>query len=533
MNSKSYNGDQALAYGAIASGVKLVSSYPGSPSSGTVNSLISLAEKHDIYIEWSGNEKVAIEMGIGASIAGRRALVCTKSVGMNLMTDPLMALNLTPVNGGLVILLGDDPGAYGSQNDQDTRSLVHMLEIPMVEPASPSEAFEMIQEAFKISEQLNTAVIIRETRSFSQQVEEFNIPELHYSRSDLGLKREKWRFVPVPENAVQKHRDLHNRLKQLVNWAETLSYNRRTGSGKYGIITSGFVYKKTTDVLGENQGEIFSVLKISNLFPLPEKRLSNFIESCNKILVLEENEPFIESQTKIIAHDNNYKAVIYGKASNHVSREGELFRWQIQKAITRFYPEFEPARGYLEENEAEERPTKKNFCRDCNYGEILDVLDEAADSLGQKPVIVGDPGCLVTVGERLDAKYAIGSAVGIASGIEKAGTSERAVAIFGDSSFFHTSLPAICNAVYNNSNILMILLDNKATAATGFQPNPGMGKNAFGKKAPILNIENISRACGVKNIRTIDPDENNSALKNLFLEALTTKDLSMIIIRTD
>ena len=173
--SQTLNGDQAMAYGALASGVKLVASYPGSPSSGTVETLIELAKDHDIYVEWSSNEKVAIEMGIGASIAGRRALVCAKSVGMNLMIDPLMALNLTPVKGGLVILLGDDPGAYGSQNDQDTRPLALMLEMPMMEPASPAEGYDMMQEAFAVSEEFNTAVIIRETRSFTQQIESVSL----------------------------------------------------------------------------------------------------------------------------------------------------------------------------------------------------------------------------------------------------------------------------------------------------------------------------------------------------------------------
>ena len=171
MGLKTLDGDQAMAYGALSSGVKLVASYPGSPSSGTVETIIDLAQKHEIYVEWSGNEKIAMEMGIGASIAGRRALVCVKSVGMNVMIDPLMVLNLTPVNGGLVIILGDDPGAYGSQNDQDTRPLVSMLEIPMLEPAGPAEGFSMIQEAFNISEQYHTALIIRITRSFTQQVE--------------------------------------------------------------------------------------------------------------------------------------------------------------------------------------------------------------------------------------------------------------------------------------------------------------------------------------------------------------------------
>ena len=171
MTLKTLNGDQAMAFGALSSGVKIVTSYPGSPSSGIVETLINLADKHNIYVEWSSNEKVALEMGIGASIAGRRVLVCTKSVGLNLMIDPLIALNLTPVHGGLVILLGDDPGGYGSQNDQDSRILAAALEMPMMEPASPAEGYAMVREAFDLSERFHTAVMIRVTRSFTQQTE--------------------------------------------------------------------------------------------------------------------------------------------------------------------------------------------------------------------------------------------------------------------------------------------------------------------------------------------------------------------------
>jgi len=170
-----------------------------------VEALIDLAKSHNIYVEWSSNEKVAMEMGIGASIAGRRALTCVKSVGMNAMIDPLMALNLTPVNGGLVILLGDDPGGYGSQNDQDSRPLATLLEMPMMEPATPAEGYAMMQEAFRISEQYRTAVIIRETRSFSQQEESVPVSEEPYPEANIGIVREPYRFVPVPKNAVEKH----------------------------------------------------------------------------------------------------------------------------------------------------------------------------------------------------------------------------------------------------------------------------------------------------------------------------------------
>jgi len=381
MISKTLNGDQAIAYGALAAGVKLVASYPGSPSSGTVETIIDLAQTREIYVEWSGNEKIAMEMGIGASIAGRRALVCVKSVGMNVMVDPLMALNLTPVNGGVVILLGDDPGAYGSQNDQDTRPLASMLEMPMLEPAGPAEGYSMVQEAFNVSEQYHTAVIIRITRSFTQQMEPVTMAEALYRASDLGLVREPWRFVPVPRNAVEKHRNLHKNITALGKWADQLAYNRVSGSGVKGVVGAGFAYRKLLDVLSGKPAVGLRLLKLSCLYPLPENLLAGFLMECEEVLVFEENEPYLETQIKAIAHDRGCPTRVFGKQSNHVSREGELFRWQIKEALLHFMPELELAPEYSREQEFRELPRRENYCAGCNYGNILDILEEAAESL--------------------------------------------------------------------------------------------------------------------------------------------------------
>ena len=532
MPKKTMNGDQAMAYGALSCGIKLVTSYPGSPSSGTVEALIPMAKKNKIHVEWSSNEKVAMEMGIGASIAGRRALVCTKSVGLNAMIDPLMALNLTPVHGGLVILLGDDPGGYGSQNDQDSRPLATFLEMPMLEPASPAEGYEMMQEAFALSEKYNTSVIIRETRSFAQQEESVQLSDEPYPDVNLGLARESWRFVPVPKNAVEKHSELHERIEFVRDWAESSAYNGASGDGVKGIIAAGFAFRKLLDAIGEKPGE-FRLLKLGVLYPLPRKITAQFLKNCDEVLIVEEIEPYLETQIKAIAHDAGCSTKIYGKHTGHLSQEGEIFRWQIQRALSEFIPEFVPKRTYSNEKEDEEKPKKKDYCLECQYDNVLDKLEEAASALGQKPVLIGDPGCLVTVADRLDAKYALGSAVSVADGLSKVGVEERAVAIFGDSAFFHTTLPAVCNAVHNRSNILMVVLDNKATATSGFQVNPGVEKDAMGNKAPALDIEKITRACGVKHVYTSGPDDMDLTLTDTFQKALGQNELTLVIVRMD
>ncbi len=523
---------QALAHAALVSGVKVVTSYPGSPSSETVADLIDLAGPHGVHVEWSSNEKVAMEIGIGASIAGRRALVCTKSVGMNVMIDPLMALNLTPVHGGLVILLGDDPGGYGSQNDQDTRPLAPMLEMPWLEPSTPAEGFAMMHAAFDLSEQYRTAVVVRITRSFVQQVEAVDIPEGPYPQPDLGLVREPWRFVPVPRNVVEKHRALHGRLADLERWADAASFNRIVGEGELGIIAAGFAHRKLLDVLGDGPRSGVRVLNLGVLFPLPRDVVSRFLAGCREVLLLEENEPYLETQIKAVAYDSGATARILGKQTGHTRREGELFRWQIQRALERFLPGFVPGRAYLEEDEASERPPRENYCAGCRFGAIVDALKEAAARLGQDPVLAGDPGCLASVGDRLDAKFAIGSAVGVAEGLVRAGIRERAVALFGDSSFFHTTMPAIANAVHHGSDILMVVLDNGATVTSGFQPNPGQPRDALGRPAPALDIARIARAIGVESVTTVGPDDLDARLPGVFRDGLTRRGLALIIIHT-
>jgi indolepyruvate ferredoxin oxidoreductase alpha subunit len=523
---------QALARGALAAGVKVVTSYPGSPSSETVELLIELAGPHGLHVEWSSNEKVAMEIGIGVSIAGRRALVCTKSVGMNAMVDPLMVLNLTPVHGGLVILLGDDPGGYGSQNDQDTRPIASMVEMPMMEPATPAEGFAMIQTAFAISEQYHTAVIVRETRSFTQQTEPVDIPRGIYPQPDLGLVREPWRFVPVPKNAVQKHRELHARIAALELWANDTPFNRVEGKGERGIVAAGFVYRKLLDILGDRPRDDLHLLKLGVLYPLPRDVVARFLSGCREVLVLEENEPYLESQIKAVAHDSGSRARIAGKLTGHTPREGELFRWQIQQALERFLSGFAPAHSYLEQGEAAERPPRENHCAGCRFGVIVDALREVAAALGQNPVLIADPGCLTSVADRIDAKFAIGSAVGVAEGLARAGIGERAVALFGDSSFFHTTLPAIINAVHQGSDILMVVLDNGATVTSGFQTHPGVARDARGRPAPALDIERIARACGVADVHTVGPDELDAKLRPLFREGLTRPGLRLIVARS-
>ncbi|MCZ6793860.1 MAG: thiamine pyrophosphate-dependent enzyme [Planctomycetota bacterium] len=547
------SGDAALARGAREAGVRVVTGYPGSPSSGVLEALLETTRPEDVHVEWSTNEKVALEVAIGSSLAGGRALVCVKSVGMNVLVDPLMALNLTGVNAGLVILLGDDPGAYGSQNDQDTRPLASFAEIPLVEPSTPAAGREMMAAAFELSERFRTAVIVRETRSFSRAEGDVPTGSGTPPPPRLSLPREPGRFVPYPRNAVAMHRELHEKLERLGDWAETSPWNVAAGRGRRGIITAGFVDAKLRDVIGDGGGDGGDDgggdddggdgggegapdggprrLRLGTLYPLPERLVTDFLAGCDEVLVLEENEPFVETQVREVAHRHGVAVPVRGKLTGHVAREGELYRWQIQEALAGYLDRFTPRRAFTAAGEPDERPFRKDHCAGCPYLHIVELLEEVGRELGGDPVLVGDPGCVVQAAERLAAKYALGSAAAIVQGMRRAGLPERPVAVFGDSSFFHTGLPALINAIHNETPVLLVVLDNSATVTSGFQPNPGSGRGARGGAAPRLSIEAIAGACGVSFVRTLGPEASDDELRHAFREGLALDDHGLIVIR--
>lgn len=528
------NGEEALARGALTAGVRMAAGYPGSPGVGVMNFLIEHArQKNDIYVEWSLNERIALEICTGASIGGQRSLVCIKSVGMNVLLDPLMTLNLTGTHGGMVILLGDDPGAYGSQNEQDTRLMAPLIEIPMLEPASPVEAYQMIQDAFDLSERYNTAIVLRITRSFSQQTDHFTVEETPRPDRQLGLVRHPYRFFPYPGNAVEMHRQLHQRLVGFENEIKEASWDQIRGNGPRGVIAAGFAYQKLIDVVGDSLNQDLSILKLSTLYPLPQEIITQFLDHCEVVLVLEECDAYVETAIKAIAFDRKVGGKIVGKQTRHLPVGDELLRWQIQAALERFSPGLQPSRAYLETNQAEERPWKRNNCAASPNERILDLIKDVAAHLHQEPILIADPGCWVKVAGELDAKYAIGSAVAVASGLEKSGVDERVVALFGDSAFFHTALPAICNAVYQRSNLFILLLNNGGAMSTGKQPTPASGINTLGKPAPVLDIVEIAQACGVPSVQHLPIGASDDEIKTMIKIGLVAKELSLLLLNVE
>ena len=458
-------GGQALAFGAARAGVGCITAYPGSPSSATVATLVELmrgGEGAGCHLEWSANERVALEVAIGACLGGRRSLVCTKSVGMNVMLDPLMALNLTPLSTGMVIILGDDPGAYGSQNDQDTRALADLLELPMVEPATPRAGLEVVAAAFSASERYAMPVVVRVTRSFDtchEDADDAAGSEIVWEVRAGRVEREALRYVPYPGNAVAKHRELHRRLPLAAQWVADAAFNRVTttapprpaeAGGARGIVSAGFCTRKLADVIGATAAGV-GLLELGGIFPLPAEPVRAFLAGHDEVLVLEENEPYLEQRIAALAHASGLPTRVRGKLTGEVPRCGELYRWQIAAAVAGFAPELPVNARYSAAGEQAERPPRKNHCAGCPFDQLVDAVQEWLQAAGRDAWLVADPGCLATEAPRLGAKYAIGSAVAVADGLLRAG--QDAVALFGDSAFFHAALPALCNAYAQGANL--------------------------------------------------------------------------------
>jgi indolepyruvate ferredoxin oxidoreductase alpha subunit len=305
------------------------------------------------------------------------------------------------------------------------------------------------------------------------------------------------------------------------------------GTGSMGVIAVGFAYQKLLDVVGDLVNENLPILKLSTLYPLPKKIIGQFLETCDEVLVLEENDDYVETRIKAIAYDLEVSVKIIGKQSGHLPVGDELLRWQIQAALKRFLPGFQTARSYLKTHHTEERPQKTNHCAASPNEHILELLKAAAADLDQDPILIADPGCWVKVAGELDGKFAIGSAVAVASGLNKSGVQERAVALFGDSAFFHMAIPAICNAVYHRSNLFLLLLNNGGAMSTGKQPTPASGVGTLGSPAPCLNIVQIAQACGVRNAHHLPVGASDDEIKDHIKAGLSERNLYLLTLDVD
>lgn len=502
-------GNEAIARGLYEAGVKVVSSYPGTPST----EITEFAAKYDeIYCEWAPNEKVAAEVAFGASLRGTRSACAMKHVGLNVAADPLFTLSYTGVNGGLVMIVADDPAMHSSQNEQDSRHYAIASKVPMIEPADAAEAKEFIKEAYKISEKYDTPVLFRMcTRiAHSQCPVELSDRE---ERELPAYEKNPQKYIMAPANAVRRHPFVEERTKRLSELGETTALNRtEMGGTETGIICSGTCYQYVKEVFGDS----VSVLKLGLINPLPVKLIQDFAAKVGKLYVIEELDGIIETHLKTIGIDCVGKELF--------SPIGEYNQSSIRAAFGLPQPETVSA-----DSQIPVRPPV--MCSGCPHRGLFYTLAK------HKITTLGDIGCY-TLGSTaplfaLDSTLCMGASVSGIHGFNKAGGKEsenRTVCVIGDSTFMHSGMTGLVNISYNASNSTVIILDNSITGMTGHQQNPTTGYNIKGDPAAAVNLEELCHAIGIKRVRVVDP-YNLKECEDAVLEELAIDEPSVIISR--
>ncbi|QUH24388.1 indolepyruvate ferredoxin oxidoreductase subunit alpha [Serpentinicella alkaliphila] len=503
-------GNEAIARGAYEAGVTVAAAYPGTPST---EILENTAKYKEIYSEWSPNEKVAMEVAIGASIAGARSMAAMKHVGVNVAADPLFTYAYTGVNGGFVFISADDPGMHSSQNEQDNRYFAKMSKIAMLEPSDSQEAKDFMIEGFRISEEFDVVVMLRLTTRIchSKTLVEFG------EREEFKMKEYKKnipKFVATPVNARGLHVKLEDKLKKLEEFSNNTPLNKiEWGNKKIGIVTSGVSYQYAKEVFGED----VSYFKVGFSHPLPMKKIKEFASQVETLYVIEELEPYMEEQMKA--------AGINCIGKEKIPLIGELNPDIIAKAMKG------EERELLDVDISLAAPRPPIMCAGCPHRGIFYVL-----SRKKNVMVSGDIGCY-TLGSveplyAMDTCICMGSSVSAGHGAQVAfdfnNIKKKVVGVIGDSTFFHSGITGLLDIVYNRGNALTIILDNRITGMTGHQENPGSGYTLMGDKAPIINIPKLVEACGIKNIKVINP-LNIKDTEKIVDEALSSDEASVII----
>ncbi len=511
---KLLTGNEAIARGAWEAGVKFASAYPGTPSTEILENTALYRE--DILAEWAPNEKVALEAVIGASIAGARSFAAMKHVGVNVAADPLFTFAYTGVNGGMVLITADEPGQHSSQNEQDNRNYAKFTKIALLEPSDSQEAKNMMKAAFEISESFDTPVLMRMTTRVCHSK---GIVECE-DRAEAGIRdyvKDVKKYLTVPAHARALRVKVEERLHRLLDFSNTTSLNFiEWNDTKVGVIASGASYSYAKEVFGDT----VSYLKLGFTHPLPTEKIKDFCSKIEKIYVIEENDPYIEEQIRILGFD------CYGK--NLFPPYGEMTPDVIRQVV------FGKTNSTIEFDESKIVSRPPTLCAGCPHRGFFYELGKRKDVM-----VAGDIGCY-TLGfaepyNAMDHNICMGASISAGHGAQqvfnmKENNKMRVVSVLGDSTFFHTGINSLLDVVYNGSNTVNVILDNRITGMTGHQENPGTGYTLQGKETIEVNIEALVRACGIKNVITIDPNDLK-AVKHGLDWALSLDEASVIITR--
>ncbi|MFW9830328.1 MAG: indolepyruvate ferredoxin oxidoreductase subunit alpha [Candidatus Thorarchaeota archaeon] len=502
-------GNEAIARGAIEAGLELASTYPGTPASEIGDSLFLAVKKGKYYFEYCPNEKVAMEVAGAAAIANARALVAMKHVGLNVASDAFMTLNYIGIRAGLVIVSADDPGCWSSQNEQDNRMFAMLGDTTMLEPADPQEAKDMTVAAFDLSEELEQPILLRVTTRVSHTRSGVNLGPIRPPRNNPNFERDPFRFVTVPTVARKRHPILIEKVKRATEISETCQWNKIIGKGKIGILTSGVSYNYVMEALEALKIKA-AVLKLGLTYPLPKKKIQGFIASKDTVVVVEELKPYLENHARAFAQEEGITTPILGKSQGYFSEIGEFTPRTVIEGIAKALNKQIPPNFAIMDEKASKAlsdapPRPPILCAGCPHRASF---YEVATATGRKGVYPTDIGCYTLAIqpplEMADLLLCMGSSIGTSCGLT-AILDKPIVGAIGDSTFFHSGIPGLVNAVYNKHPVKIIVVDNHTTAMTGHQPHPGTGITGMGVKGQEISIEEVARGVGVQFVKVIDP----------------------------
>lgn len=514
MHQEFLMGNQAIALGALAAGVRLVAGYPGTPSTEVLET-VAKNRQENTYVEWSVNEKSAMEVGAGAAYTGARTMVTMKQVGLNVAADPLMSLEYIGVEGGMVILVADDPGPISSQTEQDTRHFARFSKLPCFDPSTVQEAYDMVQEAFEYSEKYGTPVFFRSTTRVSHGYASIQVKDIEEYKNvePEGFVKDTKRWVIFPKLSYQAHINIEARNEELTKVFSQYKRNLLIPAEddckelKKGIATGGFNYTYVTEAMAD-LGQLRE-LKVSTPHPFPEQLAVEFLTGLEEVICIEELDPVIERELIYIAGKYHLPVKILGKLSHHVKNSGENTRDSVLVDIAAFMGRQLPEQG---ENGqavlAPELPVRPPvLCAGCPHRASFYAVKKAMQ--GRKTIFCGDIGCY-TMGnamplDMVDTCLCMGAGLGIAQGVGHIEPDTSCFAFVGDSTFFAAAIPGVVNAVYNQAEMTLVVLDNSTTAMTGHQPHPGTGHTMMGEVVAKVNIEAVLQGIGVTAVETVNP----------------------------
>ncbi len=527
-------GNEAIARGAVEAGVAVATTYPGTPSSEISLNFFQISRESDLYFEYSTNEKVALEVAAATANAGVRSMCIMKHVGLNVAADALMTLAYVGVKAGLVVLTADDPFMFSSQNEQDNRYYAKLSGLPLLEPSSAAEAKEMVAYAFELSEKLREPVLFRTTTRLNHCTEIVSLGPLKKPLTRGDFRKDPFNYVTVPAVSRKLHAKLLDNLETARTVSDSSRYNPITGKGPWGIVTNGVSYNYAYDAVQDlGIRDSVRILRVGMSHPMPGALIKRFLEGCQKVLVVEEGEPYMEETVKAFAQEAGLTLPIQGKGEGLFSRLYEYNPALVREVVARSFGVASAPAEPVDVSDLPELPQRPpNLCAGCSHRATFYAIKKAVGP--DDAVYPNDIGCY-TLGflpplAMGDFLICMGSSTGTSCGFSRV-TDKKVVGLIGDSTFFHSGIPGLINAVFNNHNYTLVILDNGTTAMTGHQPHPGVDMKAmnfdgFGR----VSIEAVVRALGVSHVSVIQPFRIKKSIAAI-REALDFQGTSVIIAR--